>query len=74
MHNMIQIQTVYVMLGIPVFVTLDIIPLNAKFVIRNHPKRYTLLVYLLVAIIIELHDLLITFEIRITHYPWNVYG
>ena len=32
---------IYVTLGIAVFVTLDIIPLNAKFVIRNHPKRYT---------------------------------
>ncbi len=28
----------------PVLVTLDIIPLNAKLVIRNHPKRYTLFI------------------------------
>src|SRR5919198_5318073 len=31
----------YVILGILVFVTFEIIPLNAKFVIRNQPKRYT---------------------------------
>jgi hypothetical protein len=30
-----------VKLGIPVFVTFAIIPLNAKDVIRNHPQRKT---------------------------------
>ena len=28
----------------PVLVILEIIPLNAKLVIRNHPKRYTLFI------------------------------
>ena len=37
--NKIFFPVCYVILGILVFVTFEIIPLNAKFVIRNQPNR-----------------------------------